>query len=283
VPIKQTSFSFFDDVAARREGEREREREASARSALAREGKKPTSSLVPLLMRGDHDTLEEAARHALEVRLTTLMIDRVYLSITDNRHTMISSRRRTDGVYLRLHHMFLDADDTTVRALARYLTRTDRRASARLDAYIESNNHRIRKSEPRPTRIRTRGRYHDLGDIFEELNGLHFDAGVEEVRVTWGRRPPGHLRRRRSIRLGTYVQDDRLIRIHPVLDQDWVPRFFVTYVVFHEMLHHVVPAPLVNGKKDFHSEAFRRREKSYEDYERAIAWERAHLRRLLSS
>lgn len=259
---KQTSFSFIDAASDRRESTREH---------------------APLLMRGDHDTLEEAARRALEARLSTLMTERVHLAVTDNGHTMISSRKRGDGVHLRLHHMFLDADDVTVRALARYLTRSDRRASTRLDAYIESNNHRIKKSSPRATRIRTRGRYHDLGDIFEELNELHFDAAIRDVRVTWGRRPPGHLTRRRSIRLGTYVQDDKLIRIHPVLDQDWIPRFFVAYVVFHEMLHHVVPAPIVNGKKDFHSEAFRKREKSYEDYARAIAWEKTHLRRLLTS
>jgi hypothetical protein len=237
---------------------------------------------VPLLFRGDHETLEEGARRALERRLGGLLEEPVTLSITDNRHTMVSSRRRGRLTHIRLHHMFLDADDMTVRALSRYLTRGDSGASERLDLFIEENTHLIRKERTRAARVRTRGQYHDLGDMFDELNELWFDELID-VQVTWGRRPPTNLRRRRSVRLGTYVQDDRLIRIHPVLDQDWVPRFFVAYVLYHEMLHHIVPAPLINGKKHFHSPEFRSRERAYPDYDRAIAWEKTNLRRLLSS
>lgn len=240
------------------------------------------SAQVPLLFRGDHETLEEGARRALERRLGGLLEEPVTLSITDNRHTMVSSRRRGRLTHIRLHHMFLDADDMTVRALSRYLTRGDSGASERLDLFIEENTHLIRKERTRAARVRTRGQYHDLGDMFDELNELWFDELID-VQVTWGRRPPTNLRRRRSVRLGTYVQDDRLIRIHPVLDQDWVPRFFVAYVLYHEMLHHIVPAPLINGKKHFHSPEFRSRERAYPDYDRAIAWEKTNLRRLLSS
>lgn len=176
--------------------------------------------------------------------------------------------------------MFLEADDATVRALGRYLTSTDRKAAAHLDTFIASNTHRIRKDAGRRPRLRTRGENHDLAEIFDELNAEWF-GGKIDVLVTWGRRPPR--RRRRSIRLGTYVLAEGLIRIHPVLDQPWVPRFFVAYVLFHEMLHHVVPAPLENGRQQFHSAEFRELERSYPDYRRAIAWEQANLRRLLSS
>jgi len=265
--------------------ETEKAESASARAARpssrARRNDR-TSAQVPLLFRGDHDTLEEAARRALERRLGGLLQEPVSLTITDNRHTMMSSRRRGRVTHIRLHHMFLDADDSTVRALARYLTRGDHRSSSRLDVFIEENAHLIRKERARAAPVRTRGRYHDLRDIFDELNELWFDERID-VQVTWGRRAPTNRRRRRSVRLGTYVQDDKLIRIHPVLDQDWVPRFFVAYVLFHEMLHHVVPAPLVNGKKHFHSPEFRSRERGYPDYDMAIVWEKANLRRLLSS
>lgn len=246
-------------------------------------GKAAASQQIPLLFRGDHDTLEDAARCALERRLAGLLREPVSVSITNNRHTMMSSRRRGRVTHLRLHHMFLDADDTTVRALARYLERGERRSSERLDAFIEANHHLITKSRMRRTRVRTEGRYHELGEIFTELNELYFGGRIDEVQVTWGRRPAAKGRARHSVRLGTYVRDDRLIRMHPVLDQEWVPRFFVAYVLFHEMLHHVVPAPLVNGKRRFHCAEFRNRERAYPDYDRAIAWEETNLRRLLST
>ena len=45
------------------------------------------------------------------------------------------------GHVLRLHRMFLEADDRIIRALARYLVRSDRRASASLDEFIDANHY----------------------------------------------------------------------------------------------------------------------------------------------
>lgn len=236
-------------------------------------------ALVPLLFRATEADTEEAARLALEARLAARLGEPVALTVTDNRHTMISSGRRGEYFVLRLHRMFLEADDRTIRALSRYLVRSDRRASARLDEFIEANSHRIRKTGRRRTSLRTQGEHHDLEQIFVELNRRWFDD-VVDVHVTWSRRSPR--KRRRSIRLGTYVGEDRLIRIHPVLDALWVPRYFVRYVLFHEMLHAVIPAPTRNGRQRFHSREFRERERAYPDYERAIEWERRNLRRLLT-
>lgn len=244
--------------------------------------KKQQTRQMPLLFRSEETSDREAAFAALGQRLSDLLKDPVELVITDNRRTMISSRHRQGVWHVRLHHMFIEADDATVRALTRYIRRNDRRAGAHLDAYIRDHEHRIRKGRRPLVRVKTRGEHHDLRAIFDELNDGHFGGSVRDVRVTWGRRPPARgRRRRRSIRLGTYVAEDRLIRIHPFLDQAWVPRFFVTYVVFHEMLHHVVPARVENGRQRFHSAEFRSLERAYPDYEQAIAWERANLPRLL--
>jgi hypothetical protein len=239
------------------------------------------SGQIPLLFREGTEDLDELARALLERRLGSLIGERVRLVITDNRHTMISSRRESSTLRVRVHHMFLDASDTTVRALARYLKRSDCGSDNHLDDYIESNRHRISRDDTPPARLRTRGLHHDLLEIFDELNARWF-ANKLKVRVTWARRAPHTRHRRRSVRLGTYVGDDRLIRIHPVLDQPWVPRFFVAYVLFHEMLHAVVPAPVERGRQCFHGPAFRQLERSYPDYAKALAWERSNLRRLLT-
>jgi predicted metal-dependent hydrolase len=237
---------------------------------------------MPLLFRSEEALDQEAAFDALGQRLSTLLREPVDLVMTDNRRTMISSRHRNGAWLVRLHHMFVDADDQTVRSLARYIARNDRRAGAHLDTYIRDNEHRIKKERRRVVRVHTRGRHHDLSAIFDELNQRWFHGRVSGVRVTWGRRPAEQRRRRRrSIRLGTYVAEDRLIRIHPFLDQDWVPQYFVAYVVFHEMLHHLVPAPVRNGRQCFHSREFRILERAYPDYDRALSWERKNLPKLL--
>ena len=147
-----------------------------------------------------------------------------------------------------------------------------------LDRYIADNAHRVRAPLERVQSKPAQGHHHDLDAIYRELNGGYFEEAIT-ASIHWGRKPTR--RRRRSIQLGTYVATDDLIRIHPALDQDWVPTFFVAFIVFHEMLHAAVGGPVTNGRQYFHNARFRALERSYPDYDRAIAWERKHLDRLL--
>ncbi len=202
------------------------------------------------------------------------------LVVTDNRRTMISTKRRGERVEVRLHHMFLDAPDEIVEELLSYLAEGDPRASRRIGRFIEENRHRI-KRRGRRVLLRTRGAHHDLDDIFDAVVAEHLPGGAPDASITWGRLPPKRGRRRHSIRLGTYTHDAKLVRIHPALDQACVPRFFVSFVVFHELLHHVVPAREIGGRFDHHPPEFRRRERAHPDYARAIRWEAEHLDELL--
>ena len=86
-----------------------------------------------------------------------------------------------------------------------------------------------------------------------------------------------------SVQLGSYSYDEGLIRIHPVLDNALVPWYFLDWVVFHELLHHVLPQAETRGRKRIHDSRFRKFEKSYPLYSDARAWEDAHLTALLQS
>jgi hypothetical protein len=208
------------------------------------------------------------------------------LALTNNHYSMISVRRKTDGYRLRLHRMFVDAEPRIVRALARYVVHNDRRASTLLGDYIEANQHIIRQQvrRPRHIKLRTAGRYHDLRAIYDRLNAQMFGGGLE-ARITWG---PGvgqrdRARRRRSIKMGSFAVEDRVIRIHPALDQDAVPEFFVAWIVFHEMLHGKHEVRRTNGRRRFHTPEFLAEERAYPDHARACEWEKANLDRLLRS
>ena len=124
------------------------------------------------------------------------------------------------------------------------------------------------------------GLYHDLGAIKQQLCRQYFPT-CREVAIGWGRW--SGRARPRSIRLGVYLPGARLIRIHPALDQAFVPRFFVEFIVYHEMLHHVIPPLRVNGRYQIHTPAFRRREQAFPAYAAALAWRQRHLPRLLAS
>ncbi len=185
--------------------------------------------------------------------------------------------------------MFLDAPDEIIEELLSYLAEGDARASRRIESYIEENRHRI-KRRGRRVLLRTRGAHHDLRALLDAVVEEHFSEDVvgevagpdmTSVEITWGRLPPRRRRRRRSIRLGTYTHDAQLIRIHPALDQASVPSFFVAFVIFHELLHHVVPARPIGSRLDHHPPAFKRRERAHPDYQRALRWETQNLDALL--
>lgn len=223
------------------------------------------------------------SRAYLERTLQAHIAEPIEVTITNNRKTMISMRRRSGLLQLRMHHMFLTADDTVIRAIGKFLTGHNKKANRIVDDFIEKNGDVVR-ARSRRTVLRTEGRYHDLQSIFDRLNQTWFDGEVD-ASITWGRygTPPKVRGRRRSIRLGTYADDEKLIRIHPALDQDWVPGYALEAVVYHEMLHAVVPAEMQGNKKVFHTAEFRRRERAFPDYERATEWERQNLNRILSS
>ena len=203
----------------------------------------------------------------------------IRLVVTDNRSTMLSARPKGGRLEVRLHHMFLTADENILDAVGDYLGDSDIRAAATIDRFVEENRPRFVAPGPPQDALRWEGRHHDLRAIADDLARRHFGGDVD-VRVTWGKRVQPK-RRQRSLQLGTYLPEERLIRIHPVLDHPWVPGFFVESVVFHEMLHHDMPAVVRNGRRHYHTRAFRARERSFEYHSAAQTWQKDNLWRLL--
>ncbi|QQR90595.1 MAG: hypothetical protein IPJ88_02295 [Myxococcales bacterium] len=218
----------------------------------------------------------------IEKNLNKLFDQPVFVHITDNRRLMISSQHRGGHLHVRLHHMFLNADAIVLRALGTYLRRRTRKSASIIDDFIASHRHLIRQNE-RNCELRSTGAVYDLSAIFDELNSECFEKKAC-AGITWGQfaRSKPRLWRQGSIHLGSYCAEDKLIRIHPVLDQNWVPRFYLRYVVFHEMLHHMMPAKHINGRAMHHSRDFRERERAFTDYSKALAWEERHISALLA-
>jgi SprT-like family len=123
------------------------------------------------------------------------------------------------------------------------------------------------------------GEYFDLRKIFDRLNAKHFRGRLRGYRVTWGRRRK--YRPKDYFVFGTIQEEDRIIRINPLLDQPFVPLWFLQYVLYHEMLHSVVPDEISGGRRRVHTEEFNRRERQFPRYHRARRWEEENLARFL--
>lgn len=125
-----------------------------------------------------------------------------------------------------------------------------------------------------------RGRFFDLRKIFDKLNARYFRNRLRGYSVVWGRKRKQ--RPREYMVFGTIQEDDRIIRIHPLLDRAFIPTWFLEYVLYHEMLHAVVPDRFdPQGRRLVHHEKFLAREREFHWFRRAKAWEEDNLARFL--
>ena len=248
----------------------------------------PDLDEVPFLLSEEERGLRSPEEMGVRARqlaedFSAILGSPIRLTVTDNRSSMFSFREpRGELMTVRLHHMFLDAPPSIVEDLVAFTRGGPQRraASDRIDRFIEDNIDRLRPFEStfRPRKVHSLGRFWDLKAIFDTLNARFFGGRIE-AQIGWGRLPKK--RNRRTIRLGVYDPRARMIRVHPALDHPDVPAYFIEFIVFHEMLHQAVPAAEKNGRQAFHGQAFRERERAFPDYERAIRWEKAHIRRLI--
>lgn len=294
--FEQLSFAFDRNRKEPPAPERERGKQDPSLSVATRATKltqelrrpRPEAPKLATIRELEPTSDDEAARQLLERRIAShLPGGRLALAVTDNRYTMISVRRDTAArggpLYrVRIHYMFVDAPPFVTRALARYIALNDGEASRQLGEYIDENQAIIRRGRqrtPAPVALETRGEFFDLQQVYDDLNVAYFGGRIE-ARITWGPRG-GRKRRRTSIKMGSYSVEDRLIRIHPSLDRKFIPRYFLEWIVYHEMLHQVHDIPVVGGRRQFHTRAFLAEERQFAEYDRARQWERANLDRIL--
>ena len=209
------------------------------------------------------------------------------LKLTDNRRTILTVRPAPAAdrarLELRIHHSFLEAPEHVLRAVADFVgsKKGSERAREALNL-IREHFSRHKSARVRRTVLRSAGCALDLRDLVEDLNERYFEDRLA-VEVTWGRAACGACRRGRgsSLQLGSYSYEDRLIRVHRVLDDPGVPRYVVEAVVYHEMLHADMPPEVRGGRRLFHTPEFRCRERLFRSLWRAERWISDNLPALL--
>ena len=200
----------------------------------------------------------------------------VEVTFTQNRVSMVSVQFPLDGpILLRVHEVFLAAGLEVRLALKQYL-RTRRKAPwaiiAEFSANIpaESRGAHAKRAPKSPPSLPTRGSVYDLKLIYMDVNACYFSGRVK-CRIGWGRdRATARRRGRRSksIRYGSWNPESEIIRLHPRLDDTRVPADFVRYIVFHEMLHTVVPTDVHKGRRRDHPPAFNALERQFPEIDR---------------
>lgn len=118
----------------------------------------------------------------------------------------------------------------------------------------------------------------NLSAIYATLNEKYFNGSLS-AGIQWskGSKTPN----RRSFSFGSYDPRKNLIRIHPRLKQDFVPMMVLELTVYHEMCHQFHPPFKANGQWRTHHEKFKLKEREFEHYRDAMAWEKNNWIKLL--
>lgn len=234
----------------------------------------------------------EARRFELLRRLNRFAGGKVSaVSLHDNRRVILSVRAERTGtlapLQLRIHRSFIEAPEEVLQAVVEFVRSRKGSPNARQAlGVIREHFHRHRPAARTSGKLDPFGVCFDLNEILDDLNARFF-AGRLEVGITWGRSLRAGGRRCRSrhgtatIQLGSYSYEDKLVRIHRALDDASVPRFVVEAVVYHELLHADLPPVTVNGRHQFHTSEFRRRERLFRQLAKTETWIEENLASLL--
>ena len=206
----------------------------------------------------------------LKGHLEKLVRKHVTVVITDNATVMLSIKSKKDHFSLRLHRMFLSASGDVLDELAGYI-RNSRKKTPLIRDFINRNTHNLKKKPPRNIRLLHKGKKFNVSDIFNRVNAEYFNGTISSS-ITWSTRSPKRSVAKRT--LGSYSQETDLIRINPVLDSAGVPGYFLEFVVYHEMLHADLNNEPASNRRTVHSLEFKKREKLFRHYDRAMAWEK---------
>lgn len=109
------------------------------------------------------------------------------------------------------------------------------------------------------------GRTHNLDKLFARINRRYFDNELSKPVLSWSPR------RSKSI-LGHHDYSHDTIIISRMLDHANVPEYVVEFVLYHEMLHVKHQPRVVNGRRIYHTTAFRADEKRFVKFDAAIEW-----------
>lgn len=186
------------------------------------------------------------------------------------RHT-IELNKHT--VFIRISLVIQDAPVDVLQALGTILFlklfryKPDKTARQRYQRYVDEhvapNLPEIkRRISPHYTAA---GRYFDLSEIFERINEEWFEGKIKQPRLGWSLTPS-------YTRLGFYDAERNLLVISRIFDSKKTKPQVLEFLMYHEMLHIIIPAERVNGRRRIHPPVFKEAERRFPEYQKIQQW-----------
>jgi hypothetical protein len=222
--------------------------------------------LFPAAARPAAGPLEDAFR-----RLASHVKPRIVYAAARRRIFSWRADRAEDEVVVHVGTEFRRAPPNVAEALVRIVTRRRLPRDVRRQHFFEIRRWVTEFAPEDAAAGRCRppqGRYVDLSPILDAVRSRHFTAPVA-VRIGWSERPARNLMGR--FERGT---PEGLIVVNRLLDSPLTPPWYLDFLVFHELLHAVIPPRPGSSRLLIHPPEFRRIEREHPQHARAKHFER---------
>ena len=201
-----------------------------------------------------------------------------HISVRFRRFTSLNTtiRLREGKIHVSLSDLIEGAPESVLRAIAHILL-----AKLYRKPIEASHNHRYKRfvtSAPvaRQTELvrhargskrysGPEGRFYNLEEVFDTLNGLYFSGLLGRPELTWSE---GMSRRS----LGHYDAAHNTIVVSRVFDRPSSPRYAIEYLLYHEMLHLKHPVKMRGLRRCVHSREFKAEEALFPQLREALAF-----------
>ena len=194
------------------------------------------------------------------------------INIKSYNKDLIKIKKKLFLTEINIHSTFLKADKNIIQDILIFINQDKNKnlkeVKYRLSKFFEENY------VPKKFKINNKFKYKNIEKLFQNiitrLNDLYNNINFFELKITWGK---NYKYRRRSIRFGSFDKKHNLIRIHPALDNSYVPDFFINSIIYHEVAHFIIHK--TNKKSLPHSKVFYNLLKMIDpDYNNSRIWEK---------
>ncbi len=188
----------------------------------------------------------------------------------ENRSSYLSCRIESHKMVIRLHRMFAPMPMLIWKALVSYIFQKDKKARI----VLKKAAHEYFSSvylPPKP--LLSKGSTHHLLLLYDKVQQEYFPSMDLKIEIGWAKKQKRS--QGRCMTFGCFDSHQRQIRIHPSLDHPSVPAYFVEFVIYHEILHAILPSAISpKGRIQAHTKEFRSQEKLFFEYEKAKSFEK---------
>jgi SprT-like family. len=142
--------------------------------------------------------------------------------------------------------------------------------------YVEaSGNKSEKKFSINPENFRSEGRRYDLREVFSTLNTAYFNGRLVSY-IRWNK---SNWRSYQTFFIDRQGRRNSLISIAQTYNRPDVPRYAIEGIVYHEMLHIVIPPYKRGFQNVIHGAEFKRAERQFPFFREWRKWEKEHLKK----